>query len=377
MKVAVCTDISIFNNNKIFNKKYALNFPGTLWLFYLKIYLKKRGVEVITGDIALSKIKQNECQPQEVYVIQELDAKDGQKLISKGSRPIVLTGFESPLYANNFYDKLPKIGPKFKNRLLYSGAFKTFKTKTGKNQRIFFPSYDKEVIPKTKNWQDRKFMVIVIANKYNLDYFQIPLFKNPTVYFYWIVKKFQNSISRTRREALKNELQTLRLEAIEYFGEKGLLDLYGRGWENLNTLPKFWQKRLQNIIKKLKPKPIDDKIKTVSNYKFSITFENVSYPGHITEKMIDCFVAGVIPVYLGDPEITKIIPKNTFIDFRDYKTLSELHNFLSSVTPRQAQTYIKNATKFLNSQTGQKFSYQNVAENIKEMIESEFKSANI
>lgn len=45
----------------------------------------------------------------------------------------------------------------------------------------------------------------------------------------------------------------------------------------------------------------------VSQYKFMICFENTSAPGYITEKIIRCFVAGVIPIYWGHPDFKNYI----------------------------------------------------------------------
>jgi len=44
----------------------------------------------------------------------------------------------------------------------------------------------------------------------------------------------------------------------------------------------------------------------LSRYRFSIVFENASYPDYHTEKITDCFAQGVIPVYWGDPNIGNV-----------------------------------------------------------------------
>ena len=51
-------------------------------------------------------------------------------------------------------------------------------------------------------------------------------------------------------------------------------------------------------------------------YRFSICYENASYPGWLTEKMLDAMFAGSVPVYLGDPEVAKLVPTEAFIDKR-------------------------------------------------------------
>ena len=46
--------------------------------------------------------------------------------------------------------------------------------------------------------------------------------------------------------------------------------------------------------------PIEDKIKFLSSYKFSIAMENSEGDGYISEKIIDSILAGTIPIYYGD-----------------------------------------------------------------------------
>lgn len=47
--------------------------------------------------------------------------------------------------------------------------------------------------------------------------------------------------------------------------------------------------------------PIEHKIDALADYMFSIVIENGRHPGYQTEKLLDCFAVGTIPVYLGDP----------------------------------------------------------------------------
>lgn len=55
-------------------------------------------------------------------------------------------------------------------------------------------------------------------------------------------------------------------------------------------------------------------IEVLSNYKFVLCFENSYTNGYITEKIFNCFFAGIIPLYLGAPDITKYINPNCFVD---------------------------------------------------------------
>ena len=73
----------------------------------------------------------------------------------------------------------------------------------------------------------------------------------------------------------------------------------------------------------------EDKQITLRNYKFAFIIENASdFNGFITDKIFDCFYSGTVPIYLGAKNIKSFIPEECFIDFREFKSLSNLHNYL-------------------------------------------------
>ena len=49
-------------------------------------------------------------------------------------------------------------------------------------------------------------------------------------------------------------------------------------------------------------------------HKFSIAFENNSYPGYCTEKLMDAFLAGSLPLYWGDPKVGQDWNSKAFIN---------------------------------------------------------------
>lgn len=68
----------------------------------------------------------------------------------------------------------------------------------------------------------------------------------------------------------------------------------------------------------------------LSEYKFTISFENYVYPGYQTEKLYDAMQADSLPIYCGDPFISKIFNTASFINTPDYikTTDSTLVNWL-------------------------------------------------
>lgn len=60
-------------------------------------------------------------------------------------------------------------------------------------------------------------------------------------------------------------------------------------------------------------KPVEDKRAFQEGFRFSLCFENTSFPGYATEKILDAWASGCIPIYFGDPEITKDFNEKSFI----------------------------------------------------------------
>jgi len=157
-----------------------------------------------------------------------------------------------------------------------------------------------------------------------------------------------------------NELYSLRFKIIKWFENNhlGEFDLYGYGWDTLNVY--FLNKKIfkTKIFKKLRKSykgVVNDKIATLNNYKFCVCFENGIDHGHVDEKIVDCFHAKVIPIYLGAPNIEDIVPRNCYIDFNRFKNLDEMYNFMKSFSKHNYKTYLNNIEKYLKSTSYKKY----------------------
>lgn len=62
------------------------------------------------------------------------------------------------------------------------------------------------------------------------------------------------------------------------------------------------------------PEGVEDKRDFLKNYKFSIAFENSSYPGYCTEKLMQAFAAGNVPIYWGDPTAVDQFNEKAYIN---------------------------------------------------------------
>jgi hypothetical protein len=360
--IAFCTDAKVFLRNEIFDPHIAQQYPGALWLSELKKKLSNKKIELVTGDIALEKINEGKVSPSNILVLQEESSKHGSKLIALGAMPFLILCAESPMYAGNFYKALPRLSKDFTHRILFRGIISN---KKNNDHVLYFPSFKNYTNLNLKKWHERKFSVFVASNKYWK--INIRTFRNFLSYLKYFIN---NNIHFPSYSYIKkNQLLDKRLCLIEYFAKEGLLDLYGSGWTNLGNLSSSWEKRLTSIVKKLKPAICEDKVSTISGYKFSFCVENIKYPGYITEKIIDSLVAGVIPVYLGAPDIEEFIPTEIFIDARKYENIEELKNYLLEIKENQANRMIDLGQKFLRSKQGNLYSYEEFADRISDLLE--------
>lgn len=173
-------------------------------------------------------------------------------------------------------------------------------------------------------------------------------------------KKFATLISGNKIVYDKGELYSERLKTIQfmerYHPEE--FDLYGIGWDKkifkgpkvVRALNRFqFLQKLFGYHKCYKGK-VEKKIQTLSDYKFCFCYENSSLiPGYISEKIMDCFFSGCVPVYYGAPNISDYIPKDCYIDFKSFKSYKELYLYLKNMSSEEYNRIIKNILNFLNS----------------------------
>jgi hypothetical protein len=356
-KIAYCTDISELHSDGFRNQSTLLSMPGSFWLFILYNNLKSNKIEFVSGDIALVKVINKDWNPEEVIIIQEQRSYHGYQLIKQGAIPLIILCLESPLYAYRFYDNLKSIANKFYYRIFFSGFFENIKFDFGNNKILKFPNYDSKSNFKL-NWSERKDDIVLVASNKNLltkTTLNLTFRGNFSGIYYNILDYFTFYFSKNRKLAVKNQLLSKRQKFIEYITNTFSLTIYGSNWDNL--LNTAFNK--ENLFIKGK---CEDKIKEMSRYKFAICFENTRYNGYITEKIIDCFASGVIPIYLGATDINIHIPANCYIDFDKFSSLNELCRFLENISEEKANSYIFNGKKFLEN--NQHYSYNFFADNI-------------
>lgn len=69
----------------------------------------------------------------------------------------------------------------------------------------------------------------------------------------------------------------------------------------------------------------DEKADSLIPYRFQIVLENCRVPGYFSEKIVDCFLCGTIPIYIGDPQINQYFDSEGILQFSNKE---ELLNFV-------------------------------------------------
>ena len=89
--------------------------------------------------------------------------------------------------------------------------------------------------------------------------------------------------------------------------------------------------------------------------------------GYVTEKILDCFEARTIPIYLGAANVEKIIPRGCFIDFRDFTDLKELGDYLSEISDAEYLRYVEDVDLCIASHAFDKYSCSEMYNKIVEL----------
>lgn len=282
----------------------------------LKKQLEQRGFEVHTVD----EYSMNDID----YVIFLDVPHDSRKTI--GSFVALLKYLLKRKWKTDFFAKAIKKIPKEHRFLILSEP----PTVNPVSYEKKFHSYFHKVL----TWSDE----LVDDNTYYK--YCIPQFVPPMLYSgEFQQKKLLTMICGNKSSKDPNELYSYRRKIIDYFEDKpDTFDLYGFGWE---------KEKLHNFKGR-----IDKKLQVLSQYRFSICFENIkNQKGYITEKIFDCFFAGVVPVYLGADNVEECIPENTFIDMRRFQDIDDLYDYLLNFSEKDYRIYLDNIRDFLNGRS--------------------------
>lgn len=73
---------------------------------------------------------------------------------------------------------------------------------------------------------------------------------------------------------------------------------------------------------------IKSKIKYISGFKFTISFENAKKSGYVTEKLMHPLMANSVPIYWGDPEIYREFNDKAFINVDNFENFNDVVKYI-------------------------------------------------
>ena len=103
-----------------------------------------------------------------------------------------------------------------------------------------------------------------------------------------------------------------RLNFIDKLNEYKKVDMGGKCQNNIN-------------------RSVSNKIEFLSNYKFSIAMENSDGDGYLSEKIIDSFLAGTIPIYYGDYILDEFINPKSYILIKGEKDIDKKIEYIKKI----------------------------------------------
>lgn len=350
------TAIPQFTENRIFDPSYAAKFPGSLMLAILGERARQEGWEVMTADVFLRA--PSKC----AICISDMVTPYTQALFSHGVIPAVILSEESPNVAWKFYSQLKKYTSKFHHAYLFRGAL-THVSPLVQTHPFYWPNPQRTVIY-NRLWHNREYMVMVASNKDRFGTSRRKAFQGLHRFAKWII---WNGLQRINPLFRFEDLYQKRMDAILYFAEIPGFRLYGTGWDNPDRRSIYVQ-----AAKRAGATPVEDKLKAIADFRFSLCFENCSFPGYVTEKIFDCFFSSCIPVYCGAPDINDFVPVETFVDARQFNSWIDLDRYLRAMPESEAQRYITAAHDFIASDTFKKFDQEYYVTELMDILETEF-----
>ena len=182
-------------------------------------------------------------------------------------------------------------------------------------------------------------------------------------------KKLMVNITSYKFSSHPKELYGEIRRTIRCFEEKypNEFDLYGLFW-NMNLKQRLMHWRMK-FLERNEYFPsyrgvAGDKSGIFPKYKFALCYENMSHPGYVSLKIMDCLRSGCVPVYLGAPDIADYVDSDAFIDRRDFKSIDDMGKYLSSLEETEYERYIEAGKDYKESDRFKLFLSENFVNTI-------------
>ncbi len=115
--------------------------------------------------------------------------------------------------------------------------------------------------------------------------------------------------------AFINNPEPTRIRALQALSHFGQVDVFGS----------------------LSGKKVPTKYDLAKNYKFTLCFENDLFPGYVTEKLLDAYLCGTVPLWWGLLGNEKHINRRSFINAVDFDSMQAFAEYVANLKPDQYQ----------------------------------------
>lgn len=364
--IVVDSSHPLVRQNRCFDPAHEYTGCGHAIHVRLAREAKRRGIDVVTADVYSAMPD----RPAQAVCLTDMVTPFTDKLLSNGVLPAVCMSLESPLSAKEFYHNIERYAGRFRHNYQFRGAQERLLATDTIFHPIVFPIETRKPLP-LQTWSERNYLVLVNSNKRAI-YRNWSNFKE-------IARTMVRQIRYWRLRAVDPWMRIRegfvdRIEAIRYFARYADFYLYGLGWDQpiQGFGPDYHQAALKAYQGSI-PANLQSKREVMSHFKFAICFENCSFPGYVTEKVFDCFLAGCIPVYFGAPDIADFIPPETFVDYRQFSGFADLDRFLRAMSEAESRIYLDAARAFLASTSFDKITTDYMVKDILSVLENEIR----
>jgi hypothetical protein len=298
------TDKCISTNEFDYDSRRYLYEDGNKTMLYK---LKEKGYRVLdgyrnsipSGSVCFFTIMDIKLFPKNI-----LERKDLKKIC------YLLEGPNSWHKDNYDYDTLNKY---------FDKIISYWEPLLSKNKVEYFPfvsrfdmtnKYHKEIINKKRKYD--KTIGMILANRPNNESYSI------------------NGIELKRLDWIRKEL-VLKLDNVT---------VHGQGWDEINNHKYITIENIRNRM-------MDDTDihQFYKRFNFALIIENCDALNYVSEKIYDAWVAGCIPIYYASNNSILDLPKDCYIDIKDFTNFDDLNNFINLLSEKDIDKYYENISK--------------------------------
>jgi hypothetical protein len=182
------------------------------------------------------------------------------------------------------------------------------------------PNYKcKKVLILAENWRPSQFKsdYSISFDPHSETNFRLPLWQMYMLLWPNLKNRLYNRLNYNEDQFVRwgaftvsNPSNVMRIAAYQQLNQYKKVSSYGKVLTNDFVL--------QNYTKGKYWRDAKDSFFLANPHKFMLVYENTQYPYYCTEKLMDAFLVGAMPIYLGDPKVSRDWNPDSFINVMKY-----------------------------------------------------------